>query len=299
MLKDFYKLETFLTIVKERSFSKASKKLGISQPAVTQQIKLLEEYMECKVVDRKKNGISLTKEGEELYRVVQKLDKHITQAEKELLRIIDKKLTFIIGASSTIGNYILPDFLGEIKEVINNDVMVKVDDSAIVLDQLVDKKIDLALIEHPLFEDGVIYREWMEDELVIISKSPLPRYVKKDELLSYNWICREEGSSTRTIIHEALESIGVDCSSFNIKSIVTTSTAAKQTVLKSQKEGVPTVSIVSKHIVENEVENNQLYTAKVKGLKLTRTLYLARSKDRKSDAFIDSVCSYIMSKRRI
>ena len=72
--------------------------------------------MECKNVDRRKNGVRLTKEGEELYRVALKLDKYISQAEKELLRIINKQLTFIIGASFTIGNYILPDFLGEIKK---------------------------------------------------------------------------------------------------------------------------------------------------------------------------------------
>ncbi|HHD77258.1 MAG TPA: LysR family transcriptional regulator, partial [Campylobacteraceae bacterium] len=55
MLKDFAKLATFLTVVKERSFSKASKKLGISQPAVTQQIKWLEDYLDNRIVERKKN----------------------------------------------------------------------------------------------------------------------------------------------------------------------------------------------------------------------------------------------------
>ncbi len=57
MLKDFTKLETFLTVVRERSFSKASAKLGISQPAVTQQIKFIENYLNNRVIERKKNGI--------------------------------------------------------------------------------------------------------------------------------------------------------------------------------------------------------------------------------------------------
>lgn len=56
MFKDFGKVETFLTVVRERSFSKASKKLGISQPAVTQQIKYLEDYLSIQIVDRKKTG---------------------------------------------------------------------------------------------------------------------------------------------------------------------------------------------------------------------------------------------------
>ncbi|HIE35165.1 MAG TPA: LysR family transcriptional regulator, partial [Campylobacterales bacterium] len=106
MLKDFSKLETFLTVVKEKSFSKASAKLGISQPAVTQQIKYLEDYLDAKIVERKKNGIRLTKEGEEVYKIAQKMERCIKNAEKELFRIINKEITFIIGASFTIGNYV-------------------------------------------------------------------------------------------------------------------------------------------------------------------------------------------------
>ena len=56
MLKDFTKLETFLTVVQEKSFSKASAKLGISQPAVTQQIKHIEEYLDTQIVERRKNS---------------------------------------------------------------------------------------------------------------------------------------------------------------------------------------------------------------------------------------------------
>ncbi|MDD3463765.1 MAG: LysR family transcriptional regulator [Sulfurospirillaceae bacterium] len=299
MLKDFSKIETFLTVVKEKSFSKASKKLGISQPAVTQQIKLLEDYLETKIVDRKKNGIKLTKSGEELYKVAQKLEKCINSAEREIIKLVNKEMIFVLGASFMIGNYLLPEFLNEIQEAIKNDVMLKVDNSEEMTNQLLDKKIDLALLESPIFTDTIIYREWMEDELVVASRSPLPKILKKDDLFNYAWICREEESHTRKIIHEAFDTIGVDCQNFKLKSIVTSSTAVKQTLLKSQIEEYPTVSIISKHIIADEVENGTLHCAKVKGLKLTRMLYLAYSKERKHDAFMDSVISYIMSKRRI
>jgi DNA-binding transcriptional LysR family regulator len=90
MLRDFAKLQTFMMVIKEKSFSKASAKLGISQPAVTQQIKYIEEYLDTKIVKRKKNGILLTKEGEDLYRIVRKLEKCIQNSEKELLKIVNK-----------------------------------------------------------------------------------------------------------------------------------------------------------------------------------------------------------------
>ncbi len=299
MLRDFNKIETFLTVVKEKSFSKASKKLGISQPAVTQQMKLLEDYLDTKIVDRKKNGIKLTKAGEQFYKVVTKLEKNIAHAEKDVIKIINKELTFILGASFMIGNYILPDFLTEIQHAIENDVMIKVDDSNKITEELMDKKIDLALLESPIFQDGIIYREWMDDELVLVSKTPLPKVVKPDDLNSYRWVCREEESHTRQIIKAEFEKVGIDCDSFDLRSVVTSSTAVKQTILRSSViDGAPTVSIISKHMIDETVDKGELFFARVKGLKITRKLYLAYSKERKTDAFIDSVINYIISKRK-
>ena len=299
MLRDFTKIETFLTVVKEKSFSKASKKLGISQPAVTQQMKLLEDYLDTKIVDRKKNGIRLTKAGEEFYKVVIKLEKSIANAEKDVIKIINKELIFIIGASFMIGNYILPDFLTQIQDAIENDVMIKVNDTQQITNQLLDKKIDLALLESPVFQEGIIYREWMDDELVLVSKTPLAKIVKPEELNSFRWVCREDGSNTRQIIKAEFEKVGVDCDSFDLRNVVTSSTAVKQTILKSPIiDGIPTVSIISKHMIDERIEKGDLFYARVKGLKITRKLYLAYNKEKRQDAFMDRVINYIISKRK-
>jgi len=177
--------------------------------------------------------------------------------------------------------------------------MIKVDDSEKITEELMDKKIDLALLESPIFQDGIIYREWMDDELVLVSKTPLPKVVKPDELNSFRWVCREEESHTRQIIKAEFEKVGVDCDSFDLRSVVTSSTAVKQTILKSSIiDGVPTVSVISKHMIEDRVERGELYYARIKGLKITRKLYLAYSKERKQDAFMNSVINYIVSKRK-
>ena len=119
MFKDFVKIETFLAVVREKSFSKASRKLGISQPAVTQQIKLLEEYLNIQIVDRKKNGINLTKAGEELFQVFLRLEKQMLITEKEILKLVNKELLFVLGASPVIGNHVLPAFLNDIQKEIS------------------------------------------------------------------------------------------------------------------------------------------------------------------------------------
>lgn len=299
MLKDFSKLKTFLTVVKERSFSKASAKLGISQPAVTQQIKYLEDYLDTKIVERKKNGIRLTKEGEEVYKIALKLERCIQNAEKELFKVINKEIAFIIGASFTIGNYVLPDVINTIKEAINNNVLIKVDVSEKVVNEVLDKKYDLGLIESPIFKDGLIYREWMDDELVLFSNSPLPKYVKKEDLNRFKWICREEGSHTRKMVSELFESMDVDCKNFDVISEVSSSTAVVQTVLRSEiNKNSPTVSIISKFAIAEETKDGKLYEAKIKGHKLKRKFYIVYSKEKKHDPFIEKVVDFLLKLKK-
>ncbi|WP_345992461.1 LysR family transcriptional regulator [Sulfurimonas sp. HSL-1716] len=295
MLKDFAKLQTFLTVVKEKSFSKASAKLGISQPAVTQQIKFIEDYLDTKVVERKKNGIRLTKEGEDLFRIATRLEKAIMNSEKELLKIINKDFTFVMGSSYAIGNYILPSYIGAIKDKINNEVHMQVAFSAEIIDQLEDKKIDIALIESPIFHDGIIYREWVEDELVIFSNQPIPKNLRKEDLYKFDWICRDENSHTRKLTSEVFEEIGVECSSFNVIGVVASTTAIKESITHAPKNGRPIVSVVSRHVISDEIENNTLYEARIKNYKITRKFYIAYSKERKHDAFIDNVVNFLLS----
>ncbi len=295
MIKDFTKLETFLVVIKEKSFSKASAKLGISQPAVTQQIKYLEEQIGAKLIERRKNGVRLTKEGEEVYKIAQRISKCIQNAEQELFRVIDKKLTFILGASFTIGNYILPNIISEIKKIIQNDISIKIGVSEEIVDNVLDKKYDLGLIESPIFKEGLIYREWMEDELVLFSNTKLPRYVRTEDLYRFNWICREEGSHTRRMVAELFERLGVSCKKFNVIGEVSSSTAVVNSVLRSpiDKEH-PTVSIISRYAIEDEVKQGRLFEAKIKGEKIKRKFYICYLKERKNDPFLTNIVEQLL-----
>lgn len=297
MLKDFAKLQTFLTVVKERSFSKASAKLGISQPAVTQQIKFIEDYLDTKIVERKKNGIKLTKEGEDLFRIATKLDKAIANSQKELLKIINKEFTFVLGTSFSIGNYVLPPHLGAIKEKINNEVYMNVGLSNDAINELEDKKVDIALIESPVFRDGLVYREWIEDELVLFSNQPIPKFLKKEDFYTFDWICRDENSHTRKLVSEAFDEIDVDCSSFNIIGVVASPTAVKETIMRSPKGERPVVSVISRYVIENDISQGRLYEARMRNFRVHRKFYIAYSKERKHDAFVNSVVDFLLALR--
>ena len=297
MLKDFVKLETFLTVSRERSFSKASAKLGISQPAVTQQIKFIEKYLGVKIIERKKNGIKLTAEGEELYKIAASLEKEINSSEKDILKIINKEMTFRLGASYTIGTYVIPgECLNEMSDTINNDVNLSIDNSETIIQKLKDRKLDVGLIESPIIDSDLIYREWVEDELVVCSNVPIPKSLKTEELYEYRWICREETSHTRKVIAEVFEELGVSCKSFDVISEVSNTTAILQTIKRSNKDtSKPVVTILSRHAVEDEFARGELFEARLRGYTMTRKFYIVYTKENKHNAYVDNVVDYILA----
>ncbi|UPT77843.1 LysR family transcriptional regulator [Sulfurovum sp. XGS-02] len=299
MLKDFVKLETFLTVARERSFSKASAKLGISQPAVTQQIKFIEKYLGCKVIERKKNGIKLTNEGEELYKIATRLEKEILSSEQDILKIINKEITFRLGATYTIGAYIIPgQCLNTIGEAINNSVNLDIDRSDNIIEKLKDRKLDVGLIESPIFDNDLIYREWLEDELVVVSNVPINKTLKTEELYDFDWICRDEGSHTRRVVSEVFEELGVSCKSFNVLSEVNNSATVLQTIKKSDKNpDKPVVSIISKYAIMDEVANGELFEARLRGYTMSRKFFIVYSKENKHNAYVDNVVNYILAGR--
>jgi DNA-binding transcriptional LysR family regulator len=272
MLKDFVKLETFLTVARERSFSKASAKLGISQPAVTQQIKFIEKYLGVKIIERKKNGIKLTGEGEELYKIATRLEKEINSSEKDILKIINKQMTFRLGASYTIGTYVIPgECLNDMGEAIH-------------------------LIESPVMDNDLIYREWLEDELVIVSNVPISKIVKTEELYDYRWICREEASHTRRVTADVFEELGVSCKSFDVISEVSNTTTVLQTIKRAKKDvNKPVVSIISKYAIADEVAKGELFEERLRGYTMTRKFFIVYTKENKHNAYVDNVVDYILA----
>ncbi len=297
MLKDFVKIETFLTVVRERSFSKASARLGISQPAVTQQIKFIENYLDSKIIERKKNGIRLTASGEELYKVSIKLEKCLHSTESDLLNIIGKKITFRLGASFTIGSYVVPgDCLNNMSEVIHNDVKLNVEKSDIIVKKILNKQLELGLIEANITNENMISREWKEDELVIFSSVPLPKFLNPEDLYGFKWICRERDSHTRRIMSDVFEEIGVNCSEFDVISEVSDTTTVLQTVMKSAKDAEhPVVSVISKYAIADKVAKGELYEARLNGYKMYRNFFIVYHKDNKHNAYVNNAVDHILS----
>jgi DNA-binding transcriptional LysR family regulator len=270
-IKYLDKIYTFLIICKELSFSKASKVLGISQPAVTQQIRILENYLGVNLFERKKTGVILTKEGQKFLEYAKEFDKFLSDFEKKLKEFKNSDSPFLIGASPTVGNYNLPGCIKYFKSLLNKDIDLIIKSNTELLNDIENGILDLVFVTKKLENSNLFYEEWMEDELVVFSNKPLPKYLEIEDLKNYNIICREANSSTREFIKTTFEKIGFDCNYLNIISVVYNSTALKYTVLNSSEQ---VISIISKSVIKEEVKNKKLFISKIKELPLKRKTYI-------------------------
>jgi len=293
MFRYIDKIYTFLVVYETKSFSKASKILHISQPAVTQKIKQLEEFIGTKLIERKKSGIILTSKGKYFLEIALNLQECVDKVSTRLKYFKEKSLPFIIGATSTIGNYILPNYISYLSKLINKDINLIVKNNSNLIDQLENNEIDIALTTTKINNPNVEYINWKTDNIVFFSNQKLPSSMEFDDLLQYEFICREEGSALKKEISKILTSVGKDCSNFKISSFVDNATALKFTILNAHKQYL---SIISYNSIKTEVENKQLFTTKIKGLDMNRQIYIAVLKNKK-DELTTSITNYLISNK--
>jgi DNA-binding transcriptional LysR family regulator len=270
LIKYLDKIYTFLIINKENSFSKASRVLGISQPAVTQQIRNLENFLGVTLFERRKKGVILTKEGQNFLNYAKEFEKFLNNLDKKLYDFMHSDSPFLIGASQTIGTYVLPSYIKYFKNLINKDINLIIKNNDEIIDDIKKGFLDIGFVTKKNIE--VNLAKWKEDELVVFSNKPLPRVLELDDLREYKIICREENSSTREFIREQFDRFNLNCDDLNVVSIVHNSTALKYTILNSNEQFV---SIISKVVIEEKLKTKRLYFSKLKGVSLKRKIYIA------------------------
>ena len=293
MIKNIDKIYTFLIVYETKSFSKASKILQISQPAVTQKVKQLEDFVGTKLIERKKNGIILTSKGKHFLEIAKNLQECVEKVSNRIKYFKDKSIPFIIGASSTIGNYILPNYIPYLKELINKDINLIVKNNSILIDHLINNEIDIAFTTTKINNSNIEYTEWKKDNIVFFSNKPLPKSMDFEDLLKYEFLCREDGSVLKQEISKILKSHGKDCNHFNITSYVDNATALKFTILNAHKQYI---SIISYNAIKYEVEEGKLFITKIKDIDLTRNIYIASLLNKKDD-IITRIKNYLLSNK--
>jgi DNA-binding transcriptional LysR family regulator len=204
------RLQVFHTVARLLSFTKAAESLHMTQPAVTFQVRQLEEHFNTRLFDRTHNRISLTEAGAKVYGFADQIFDLYSQMENEVREITgDISGAVLIGASTTIAEYMLPALLGDFKARYPDvEIQLRVSNSDGIVSMVESNAIDLGVVESPVANKNLVVEHCTEDQLVAILPQghPLARLKKLTfkQLLDYPFICREEGSGTREVIGDYL-----------------------------------------------------------------------------------------------
>ena len=206
------RLKVFHAVAKLLSFTKAAESLHMTQPAVTFQVRQLEEYFNTRLFDRTHNKVNLPPAGNKVYEFADRIFDLYDEMEnsvRELTGEISGALT--IGASTTIAEYMLPTLLGQFKAKYPEiNIRLKVSNTEGIVSMVEHNVIDLGVVEASVSNKNLIVEMCHDDQLVVVappshelSKQSFP--VKPEQLKALPFICREEGSGTREVILEYLQ----------------------------------------------------------------------------------------------
>ncbi|NNM54911.1 MAG: LysR family transcriptional regulator [Spirochaetales bacterium] len=211
-----FRLRTFLILCETKNFSKAGERLGLTQPAVSQQIHQLEERYGTKLFSAVGRQFGLTKAGELLYRHAA-FTAAESQRVEEALERQSQQISLRFGATRTIGEFVMPRVLTRYLATHQGDLSLVVDNTDALLSKLTTGQIDFAFIEGIFDQQAFASQTLFEDtlELFCSPNDPLAgKTVELEELLPRRLIVREKGSGSREVLENALASQNRSLSNF-------------------------------------------------------------------------------------
>jgi DNA-binding transcriptional LysR family regulator len=285
-----YKLKVFHSVAKNQSFTKAAAELFITQPAVTKQIKNLEESLGTRLFDRIGNSIVMTQEAEVLFGYTNEIF-HLYQEFMLELSTMKKQPSgsFSVGASTTIAQYLISPVLSSFQKKFPHIQLNLVSgNSGTIENAVLSKNICLGIVEGKRHHSDLKYSELTTDELVLVTHAK-SRYAKKsqidlDELKKVPIVLRERGSGTLEVIETALQERGI-----RISNLLVIMHLGGTESIKSFLENSHSVAFVSMRAIQKEIKYGELKVIAIKDFHILRKfsfIYLHGQPDKFSTMFM-------------
>ncbi len=275
-----FRLVVFRAVAEQRSFRKAAEELYLTQPAISLQVKALEEDLGVQLFDRSGTSARLTPAGTVLLDYSRRVHKLLAHAEHEIAALSgDRAGRLTLGASTTIAQYVLPRLLGEFCRE-NPRVFPALISSNTegIVEAVKEQRIALGFIEGPPRSRDVHTEPFLRDELVLIAPaahewSELPSITCAD-LASAPLLMRERGSGSRRIIEMALQRHGIRRRALNIVMELDSTEA-----IKSAVEAGLGVGFVSRWAIAKDLRLGRSFKiVEIKGLRVRRDFLIVTAK---------------------
>jgi DNA-binding transcriptional LysR family regulator len=289
---DTRQLQAFCAVVERRSFSQAAERLGVTQPAVSLQVRALERRLGMRLLDRSGRRVEPTQAGLRLYRGAQRLLQMEEQIVNELADEAEGELagTFEIGASTGPGGVVLARLLCEFALSFPSlHVALSVFDTQTIVERVADRTLELGVVGAAPRHRGVEYEPFFHDT-VILACPPghqfAGRTISLDELKTEQLIVMQDGAGVRRMIEDELRKAGLRLRDLDVRIQL----GLQESVATAVRAGFG-VTFISRSSVENDLAVGTLVEARVEDLELERDILLVRaagrSESRAARAFLD------------
>lgn len=264
-----FRMETFITLCETRNYTKTAEILHITQPAVTQHIKHLEEYYGEKLFTYCGRSLTLTEHGELLEAFAMPLVTSTNKVKVLMKELKGKKISINFGATLTVGEYSMPTIIEKImKEFPTAHITMLVENTQILLEKLHHGEIDFAIIEGNFDKTQYCAKAFsMESFVAVCAKQNkfATSIIKMEDLVEERLIIREQGSGTRDIFEQVLYEKNMTIDSFDRVIELANMNGIKQLVEKNLG-----ITFLYKKAVEKELQEHRLELMQIQGLDIKR-----------------------------
>jgi DNA-binding transcriptional LysR family regulator len=278
---DTRQLAAFCAVVERKSFSQAAERLGVTQPAVSLQIRSLEQRLGRQLLDRSGRRVEPTEAGRRLYASAQR----VLAAEEHLLEELDADDegaitgTLELGASTGPGGTVVPLLLCEFQEQHPDmGVRLTVSDTQTVVDRVAGRELELGIVGAGRRHRGVAFEPFFSDEVVLACPADhrfAGKTVSLDDLKGEKLIVMQDGAGVRQVIEDELRKAGMRLRDLDVRLELGLQESVRSAVLAGHG-----IAFISRLAIEADLAAGRIATARVHGLDPVREIFLARATGR-------------------
>jgi DNA-binding transcriptional LysR family regulator len=290
-------LKAYITVVENKSFTRAAKILFMTQPAISAQIKSLEDRLDVQLIERNDKNVIMTDAGEMFYIEAQKimsLYDGFVEAVNDLKGVRRGKL--FLAASTIPGDYIIPKFIGGFKQIYPGiDISLKISDTGLVAEQLNCRTADIGILGAAIKLDTLQLEEFIKDEMILIGpvgKEESQQEISLEDLLESSFVLREQNSGTRMAFAEKIKEKGIDPKKLK----VIMELGSTRAIITAVENGLG-ISVVSRIAAKNALELGKIREIRIKDMSLHRSLYLAWNKNKYHTYAFKAFLNYLQSQK--
>jgi DNA-binding transcriptional LysR family regulator len=278
---DTRQLAAFCAVVERKSFSQAAEGLGVTQPAVSLQVRALEERLGHRLLDRSGRRVEPTEAGRRLYRSAQRMLHLEEQLLEDVARADEGRLTgtLDIGASTGPGAHLVPLLLCEFQRSHPElRVALSISDTQAVIERVAAREIELGVVGALRRNRSLVFEPLIRDEIVLAVPPGHPAAggsISLEELQRETLIVMQEGAGVRQVVEDELRRAGL-----RVRELPSQLELGLQESVKSAVAAGYGVAFISRTAIEGELEAGALAWARVAEVEPARQLYVVRPKGR-------------------